>query len=75
MQTKTLYNLLIYIDEDYKKDDFSRLGLYRTPASTHLLRQHTLAVYYQLILLKNPGLSVVFDPRNVLRHMQGRPTM
>ena len=52
MQTKTLYNLLIYIDADYKKDDFSRLGLYCTPAGTHLLRQHTFAAYYQKILLK-----------------------
>ena len=57
MQTKTLYNLLIYIDEDYKKDDFSRLRLYRTPASTHLLRQHTLAAYYQLILLKKSRIK------------------
>ena len=47
MQTKTLYNLLIYIDADYEKDDFSRLGLYCTPAGTHLLRQHTFAAYYQ----------------------------
>ena len=46
MQTKALYNLLIYIDADYKKKDFSRLRLYCTPAGTHLLRQHTFAVYY-----------------------------
>ena len=75
MQTKTLYNLLIYIIADYKKDDFSRLRLYCTPAGTHLLRQHTFAAYYQYILLKSPGLSVVSDPRNVLRHKQGRLTM
>ena len=75
MQTKTLYNLLIYIDADYKKDDFSRLRLYCTPAGTHLLRQHTLAAYYQKILLKSPGLSFVSDPRNVLRHKQGRLTL
>ena len=47
MHTKTLYNLLIYIDADYKKDDFLRLRLYYTPAGTHLLRQHTFAAYYQ----------------------------
>ena len=38
MQRKTLYNLLIYIDADYQKDEFSRLRLYCTPAGTHLLR-------------------------------------
>ena len=47
MQTKSLYNQHIYIDADYKKDDFSRLRLYRMPAGTHLLRQHTFAAYYQ----------------------------
>ena len=47
MHTKTLYNLLIYIDADYQKDDFSQLHLYCTPAGTHLLRQHTFAAYYQ----------------------------
>ena len=75
MQTKTLYNLLIYIDGNYKKVDFSRLRLDCTPAGTHLLRQHTFAAYYQQILLKGPGLSVVSDPRNVLRHKQGRLTL
>ena len=55
-----------------KKDDFSRLRLYCTPAGTHLPRQHTFAEFYQKILLKIPGLSVVSDPRNVLRHKQGR---
>ena len=72
MQTKIFYNLLIYFDADHKKDDFSRLHLYCTPAGTLLLRQHTFAAYYHKILLKRPGLSVVFDPRNVLRHKQGR---
>ena len=33
--------MLIYIDAEYKKDDFLRLRLYCTPAGTHLLRQHT----------------------------------
>ena len=47
MHTKTLYNLLIYIDADCQKDNFSRLRLYCTPAGTHLLRQHTFAAYYQ----------------------------
>ena len=75
MHTKSLYNLLIYIDADYQKDDFSRLRLYCTPTVTHLLRQHTFAAYYQWILLKSPGMSVVSDPRNVLSHKQGRLTM
>ena len=75
MHTKTLYNLLIYIDADYQKDDFSRLRLYCTPAGTHLLRQHTFAAFYQKILLKRPGLSVVSDPRNVLSHKQERLTV
>ena len=75
MQTKTLYNLLIYFDADHKKDDFSRLHLYCTPAGSLLLRQHTFAAYYQKILLKSPRLSVVFDPRIVLRHKQGRLMM
>ena len=47
MQTKTLYNLLIYIDADYKKDDFSRLRLFCTPAGIQLLRQRTFAACYQ----------------------------
>ena len=58
-----------------KKADFSRLHLYCTPAGTQLLRQHTCAAYYQNILIENPGLSVVSDPHNVLRHKQGRLTM
>ena len=75
VQTKTVNSLLIYINADYKEDDFSRLRLYCTLAGTHLLRQHTFAAYYQNILLKNPGLSVVSDPRNALRHKQGRLTL
>ena len=75
MQTRTLYNLLIYVNADYRKDDFSRLRLYCTPAGTHLLSQHTFAAYYQNILLNSPGLSVASDPRNVLRHKQGRLTL
>ena len=47
MHTLTLYNLFIYIDADYQKDDFSRLRLYCTPAGSHLLRQHTFAACYQ----------------------------
>ena len=74
-QTKTLYNLLIYINADYKKDDFSCLRLYCTPAGTHLLRQHTFAANYQYILLKSPRLRVVSDPRNGLRHKQGLLTL
>ena len=38
MHIKTLYNLLIYINADYQKGDFSRLRLYCTPAGTHFLR-------------------------------------
>ena len=53
MQSKTLYNLRIYNNADYKKDDYSRLRLYCTPAGTHLLRQHTFAAYYQNILIKS----------------------
>ena len=75
MQTKTLYNLLIYLDADYKKDDFSSLHLYCTPAGTHLLRQHTFTAFYRKIFSKSPGLSVIFDPRNVLRHKKGRLIM
>ena len=74
MQTITLYNLHPYTDSDYKKDNFSRLRLFCTPAGTHVLRQHTFAAYYQKILLKIPGLKVVSDPRNVLRHKQKRLT-
>ena len=47
MQTKTMYNLHIYIDADYKKHDFSRLRLYCTSAGTHLLSQHMFATYYR----------------------------
>ena len=75
MQTKTLYNLHNYNDSDYKKDVFSRLRLYCTPAGTHLLRQNTFAANYQYILLRSPGLSVVSDPHNVLRHKRGRLTL
>ena len=43
MLSKTLYNLHIYINADYKKHDFSRLRLYCTPAITHLLCERTFA--------------------------------
>ena len=46
MFTKALYNRHIYIDADYRKDEFSRLRLYCTPAGTHLLFQHMFATYY-----------------------------
>ena len=61
------------MDADYKKHDFSRL--YCTSAGIHLLCQQTFATCFQKILLKSPGLSVVSNPRNVLRHKQGRLTM
>ena len=75
MFSKTLCNLHICIDADYKNNDLLRLRLYCTPAGTHLLCQHTFATYYQKILLKSPDLSVVSDLRNVLRHKQVRLTM
>ena len=73
MLSKTWYNLHIYIDEDYKTHDFS--DLYCTRAGTHWLCQHRFATYFQWILLKSRDLSVVSDPRNVLRHKQGRLTL
>ena len=73
MLSKTRYNLHIYIDADYKKHEFSRL--YCTRAGTHSLCQHTFATHFQWILVKSPGLSVVSDLRNVLRHKQGRLSM
>ena len=75
MLSKTWYNLHIYNDAYYQKPDFSRLRLYCTRAGTLLPCQHTFAMYYQKILVKSPILSVVSDPRNVLRHKQGRLTM
>ena len=75
MQTKPWYNLLIYTNADYKKDEFSCLHLYCTPEGTRFLRQHTFAAYYQIVLLKSTGFSVFSDPRNVPRHKQGRLTM
>ena len=73
MLSKTWYNLHIYIDAHYKRHEFSRL--YCTRAGTHLLCQHTFATYFHKILLKNPILTVVSEPRNVFRHKQGRLTM
>ena len=35
----------------------------------------TFATFYQKISLKSPGLSVVSDPRNVLRQKPGRLTV
>ena len=58
MLSKTLYKLHVYFHADSKKDSFSRIHLYCTPASTHLLCQHTFATYYQKISLKSPGLIV-----------------
>ena len=46
MLSKTLYNLRIYFDADYKKHNFSPLRLYFAPAGTHLLSEHRLATYY-----------------------------
>ena len=43
MFSKTLHNLHIYIDADYKNHDLLRLSLYCTPAGIHLLCQHTFA--------------------------------
>ena len=57
MHTKTLYNLLIYIDADYKKDDFLRLRLYCTPSSTYLLRQHTFCCVLSIGFVKKSGIE------------------
>ena len=57
MHTKTLYNLLIYIDADYKKDNFLRLRLYCTPAGTHLLRQHTFCCVLSIDFVKKSGIE------------------
>ena len=46
MQTKTLYNLHIHIDAEDKKDAFSRLRLYCTPACIQLLRQDMFPTYF-----------------------------
>ena len=75
MQTKALCILHIYIDADYKKFNSSRLRMYCTSAGTHALCQHMFATYYWQFLLKSPGLSVVSDPRIVLRHNRERLTM
>ena len=64
----------IYIDSDYREDDFSNLRLNCMPAGTHLLRQQMFATYCYQIMLKTPELSVVSGPRNVLRDKQGRLT-
>ena len=39
--TTTFYN-----DTDFKKDQFSRLCLFSTPAATHLICQQMFATYY-----------------------------
>ena len=57
MHTRTLYNLLIYIHADYKKDDFLRLRLYCTPAGTHLLRQHTFCCVLSIDFVKKSGIE------------------
>ena len=59
MHTKTLYNLLIYInaDADYKKGDFFRPRLYCTPAGTHLLRQHTFCCVLSKCFVKESGIE------------------
>ena len=75
MQTKALYTLHIYIHADYKKDDFSSLRLFCTPAGAHFLCHHMFATNYQAFLLKSPGLTVVSYPLNVSRDKQGRLLM
>ena len=55
--TKTLYNLLIYIDADYKKDGFLRLRLYCTPSGTHLLCQHTFCCVLSIDFVKKSGIE------------------
>ena len=75
--TKTMFNCTFNFMQFPKKMIFRKkmMRMYCTPARAHLLRQHTFATYYQQILLKSPGLSVVSDPRNALRHKQGRLTL
>ena len=46
MQTKTLCILHPDNNAEYKKDEFSRLCLYCTPAGTHLLCEHVFATYF-----------------------------
>ena len=48
----------IYIDADYKKDDFLRLRLYCTRAGTHLPCQLMFTTYFQQMLLKSPCVPV-----------------
>ena len=72
MQTKTLFNLLINSDANYKKDNFSRyacivrLQVLICYVNTRLLR------IIERFCLKGPGLSVVFDSRILLRHKRRR---
>ena len=75
MLSKTLHNLHIYFDAAYKNKTFH--------ACASIVRLQVLICYVNTclqslikrFLLKSPSLSVVSDPRNVLRHKQGRLTM
>ena len=68
MLSKTLYNLHIYNDADYRKFEFSCLQVLISNVNTRLQRIINR-------FLKNPGLSVASDARNVVRPKQGRLKM
>ena len=53
MLPKTLQNLHIHVDANYKKHDFSRLRIYRTPAGTYLLCQQVCNILSIDVLKKS----------------------
>ena len=82
MQTKALYILHIYIDSDYKKDDFFtptpvlyavQVLICSFATSTHVCNVFSLGGFVKKS--RCPGLTVVSYPRNVLRDKQGRLLM
>ena len=70
-----MYNLQIYIDADYKKTRlFTPAPLLYACRYSFAMSTHVCNVL-SIDFVKSPGLSVVSDPRNVLRHKQERLTM
>ena len=60
-QTRTLYNLHVYKDSDYKKkENFSCLPLYCTPAGTHLLSSRHVCSVLSIDFVKNSGIECCF---------------
>ena len=59
MQTKALFILHIYIDADYKKDDFSCLRLFCTPAGTQ--DSFSMSTHVCNILLRDFAKKSGFD--------------